>query len=540
MDLFEFLMLLGGLGLFLYGMKLMSDGLEAAAGDKLRVYLEKLTTNRFAAVGVGAGVTAVIQSSSATTVMLIGFVNAGLMTIQQSVFVGMGANIGTTMTAQLVAFKITDWAPLILFAGVLMLLFGKKRQIKRIGQIIGGLGILFFGMNVMSEAVIPLREWEPFVDLLSSFSNPAVGILAGALVTCAIQSSSATMGIMQAFAMQGIVGLEQGMYVCLGANIGTCITALLASLGTSRTAKRTAVAFLIFNLIGVGIFSVLLNVLPIQQWVYSWTPNDPVRQLANFHTLFNVLTTCCLIGFPNVLVKLSGYIVRGKDKEREEKSLKYLNRAMLSSPPVAVGQAIREVRRMAKIAYSNVNKAKIAFINKEEELINETFEGEEVVNYLSLEITNYLAKLGREELSDTDSRNVLSLIEIVTDVERISDHAENIAQIAETSINKKLEFSKEAISEIEIMSSTSINALKNAVEGLNTGDIDAANEVIRLEQEVDDYDSRYNKLHIKRLSKGECDVKCSTVFTEMLHNLERIADHSTNIAYEVLSRHISE
>ncbi|MEI6100365.1 MAG: Na/Pi symporter [Eubacteriales bacterium] len=310
MDFLDLAVLFGGLGLFLYGIKLMTGGLEAAAGDRLRGGLKSLTRNRFSAVAFGTGITAVIQSSGATTVILIGFVDAGLLTLEQAFFVGMGANIGTTITAQLIAFNFIRLAPLILFAGVILIFFIKKKRVQLIGQIIGGLGILLVGMSMMSQAVIPLKEWPPFLNMLSSFSNPLNGFLAGLLVTLVIQSSSATMGIMQAFALQGIVGLDAAVYVILGLNVGTCIMPILASMGSGNTARRTAVAFLFYNLVGAGVFALLLPVLPVTRWVESWSPGDVVRQIANFHTFFNIASAVLFIGFPQILIWMSGKVVR--------------------------------------------------------------------------------------------------------------------------------------------------------------------------------------------------------------------------------------
>jgi phosphate:Na+ symporter len=534
MEFVEILSLFGGLGLFLYGMKLMSDSLEAAAGDKLRKGLETLTSNRFAAVGLGAGVTAVIQSSSATTVMLIGFVNASLMTMTQAVFVGMGANIGTTVTAQMVAFKITSLAPAILFAGIVMLLFFKKRNVQRIGQIIGGLGILFVGMNIMSEAVAPLREWQPFIDLLSSFQNPMVGLLAGLLVTMAIQSSSATMGIMQAFALQGIVGLDSAVYVILGLNLGTCITAILASLSAGKTAKRTAVAFLLFNIIGMAVFSVLLHFLPIVDWVKSWTPNDPVRQLANFHTLFNVATTAMLIGFPQVLVRASYFIVRGEDKKKTRKQLKFIDRDNIALPAVGVGQSINEVIRVAEYTAENFNNAVVAFVNKKEKIAREVLETEQVVDSLTQSIMEYLSKLAQLEMSEVDSRIVVELMKITIDLERISDHSENIAQSAVRRIDKNISFSKSAIAEVELISSHVKDALTLSVSSLKNSDMAAAQSVLAIEPKVDKLEKKFTKSHLKRLSKGECKPSASAIYTDVIHNMERVSDHCTNIVDEIL------
>jgi phosphate:Na+ symporter len=319
MDFFKLISLFGGLGLFLYGMKLMSDGLEAAAGKRLRKGLQALAKNRFSAIALGTGITAAIHSSSATTIILIGMVNAGLLSFSQAIFVGMGANIGTTVTAQMTAFDLTGTAPVILFCGIVMMIFFKNQGVRRVGQIIGGVGILFVGLQIMSEAVIPLRDWQPFREILFSFSDPIQGLLAGLAVTCVIQSSTATMGILQACALQGLIGLDQAVYVILGLNIGTCLTAIIASLGGNKTAKRTALSFLGFNIIGVAAFLLLLPLFPVADWVESWSPGDPVRQIANFHTFFNIVNTLLLIGCPQLLVKVSYLMIPGEDEK--EKSL---------------------------------------------------------------------------------------------------------------------------------------------------------------------------------------------------------------------------
>ena len=534
MTILELFSLLGGLGLFLYGMKLMSDGMEAAAGDKLRNILESLTRNRFSAIGVGAGVTALVQSSNAVAVMCVGFVNAGLMTLQQSIFVGMGANIGTTITAQLIAFKFSTVAPLILFLGVLLMFFFKKRNLQRIGQIIGGLGILFVGMTLMTSALEPLKDYEPFVNALSSFSTPAIGILVGFLFTCAIQSSSAAMGVLQAFAMQGILGLDQSVYVIMGVNIGACITALIASLTANKTGKRTAVALLLHNALGVAIFSALMLVLPIADWVKAWSPDDPVRQLANFHTFFNVLTTAILMWMPVLLIKISTLIVPGKDRAVEAKHLQYITKGSVTNPTVAVGQAILEVVRVANMALENYSRSVTAFVKRKEKLANEVMEDEGTVDYLNHEITDYLAELSQGQLSSVDSRVVMELMQVMVDIERISDHGENISRNALRCIDKHIRLSDAALKELETMGLRSQDALTMAIKGLSVGDKDAARAVLAIEEEVDAMDHDYNKAHVRRLTKKECTADASTVFTDVVHNMERVADHSTNLAYAVL------
>ncbi len=530
MDFWGVTLLLGGLGLFLYGMKLLSEGLEAIAGDKLRNGLEALTKNRFAAVGVGAGVTAVIQSSSATTVMVVGFVNAGLMTLTQAINVGMGANIGTTITAQIVAFKATQLAPLILFAGILVMLFVKNRKYKKIGEIVSGLGILLFGMNVMGEAVMPLRDYEPFIKMLTEFQEPGIGLLAGTVVTAIIQSSSATMGIVQAFAMQGVIGLDSSVYVILGLNIGTCITAILASIGGTKTGKRTAIALLFFNIIGVAIFFVLMQIFPIVDWVKSWTPNDPLRQLANFHTFFNVATTAMLIGFPVVLTKIAYFCIRGEDKRTEGKKLKYITKNTVETPTAAIAQSIQEVIRMTEISATNFKYSVNSVVQRDEKLASEVFEQESVVNYLNHEITDVLSKVSQDEMSEVDSFIVTDLLHAIMDIERISDLATNIAEFTILIKDKKIKLSKKAIEEMEFMSSRVDETLEDVILAMKNKDRSLALKATEIEEEIDELEKKIKKNHVKRLKKGECTPAASTLFSDMITIFERITDHTSNIA----------
>jgi len=534
MDLLSIFSLLGGLGLFLYGMKLMEEGLESVAGDKMRRGLEVLTKNRFLGVAVGAGVTAIIQSSSATTVMVVGFVNAGLMTLTQAISVNMGANIGTTVTAQILSFKITQLAPIVLFIGVILLLFFKKRSIRRIGQFIAGLGILFVGLELMSDSMAPLREWQPFINMLSSFSNPVLGILAGALVTAIIQSSSATMGILIALAGQGLIGFESSIYVVLGLNIGTCITALLACIGSNKTAKRTAFANLSFNVIGVLIFSIILSVFPVADWIASWTPGDTQRQMANWHTMFNVLTTLILVWNPKLLIKIASLIVRGEDKKVNAMRLEYIKKDSAENPSLAVGQAVREVLRMGDIATQNFKTSVDAFLEKKEELVMDVEKNEKTVNFLNREITAFLSKVSQNGLAAKDSRIVADLFHIVLDLERISDHAENVSESAAQLIDSKLLITGRALEEIIAMSDMVKRALERALDALQYNKKESAAEVIEIEKVVDRMEQEYKNNHVERLANGGCSPNASIIFTDLIMNFERVADHSTNIAYYVL------
>ncbi len=537
MDFFAVIKLLGGLGLFLFGMKIMSEGLEAAAGEKLRNGLELMTKNRFLAMGLGAGVTAVIQSSSATTVMVVGFVNAGLMTLMQAINVGIGANIGTTVTAQIVAFKITKLAPLVLFVGVLLMIFVKKRSVRRVGEIIGGLGILLFGMEIMSEAVSPLKDYAPFIEALSSFQNPWVGVLVGAGVTAIIQSSSATMGIVQAFAMQGVMGLDNGVYIVLGLNIGTCITAILASISGTRTSKRFAVALLFFNVIGSLIFMLLMQFLPIVDWVQSWSPGDPVRQLANFHTFFNCVTAAIFICIPFVLSKLAYFFVRGEDKQLEGKRLKYITKD-LDAPPIVLGQAVLEVERMIKISAENFQLSIESYVDNDEKKVKQVLENEKVVNYLNHEITDVLARLSQDALSEGDAHIVTALLHAVMDIERISDIAENISDIAQVGIDGKVKISPVAKVDIEKLSRKVCDGFDALMDAIRDHDVESAAKVAVIENEVDVMEKEIKSQHVNRVRRGECTAKSSTLFTDVVTMCERVADHAANVAKMIQSREI--
>lgn len=534
MDIFSLFLLLGGLGLFLFGMKLMSDGLEAAAGDKMRRWLEVLTKNRFAGVAVGTGATMLVQSSSAITVMVVGFVNAGLMSLSQAVSVCMGANIGTTITAQIVAFKVTDFAPLVLFLGVVIAMFVKDKTWQKIGQIIVGFGVLFMGMDIMAQATAPLAEWAPFGQIISTFTNPFIGILAGMVFTAIIQSSSATMGVLLALASTGIISLDTAIYVILGTNIGTCITAVLASIGANKTARRTAVVHVLFNVFGTILFVILLQFLPIKDWVYNLSPGDVQRQLANFHTIFNVVTTAILIWFPQLLIKLSYLIVRGEDPKTSEKKLQYILDKPQENPTIGVGMAIKEVIRMGKMAEENFRSSIAAFHEKDTTAADKVKETEEVVNFLNHSITDYLSKVSQEELGKKDSNAVSSMFHLVCDIERISDHAENMAEFTYSEVEQKISFSEVGQRELDNMIDRVLECLHHAINALATGDEASAHKVIEIEKVVDDLEIRLKDDHVERLLKGECSPEGSMIYADMVTNLERVADHSTNIAYRVL------
>lgn len=529
-------LLLGGLGMFLYGMTMMSDGLENVAGDKMRQTLEMLTTNRFAAVGVGAGVTAVVQSSSATTVMVVGFVNAGLMTLLQATGVIMGANIGTTITAQLIAFKLSDIAPFILFVGMFMTVFIKKRAISRIGEIVLGFGILFLGLDLMSRSMVPLRSHEGFQALLTNFSNPLLGILIGAIFTAVIQSSSASMGILQALAAMGLIGLDGAVFVILGQNIGTCVTAVLSSLGASTNSKRTAGIHLMFNVIGTLIYLLALLLFPgIVTWVESLSIGDASRQIANFHTIFNITVTVLLFPFAKHMVKLITKIIKDKHgDEHVEKRLIYLDERITQTPSITLTQTLKEINRMGEIVYDNFKISTEAFFEYDEKKVEKIFEVEKTIDYLTNEITHYLIEFKGLKLSKNDLRIMGSLHHVVIDLERIGDLAENIAENAITRSDKKVPLSSEGQAELKSISEKAAEALRVSLEVFRLRDVSRLHEVISLEQEVDDMKRDYTNNHIDRLQEKYCDPNAGVIFTNLVAIFERIADHANNIAESLI------
>lgn len=532
MNIFMIFLLLGGLGMFLYGMKMMSDGLENVAGDKMRHTLEVLTTNRFAAVGVGAGVTAVIQSSSATTVMVVGFVNAGLMTLLQATGVIMGANIGTTITAQLIAFKLSDIAPFILFIGMFMTVFIKKRFVSRIGEIILGFGILFVGLDLMAQSMVPMRSHEGFQALLTNFNNPLVGILIGALFTAVIQSSSASVGILQALAAIGLIGLDGAVFVILGQNIGTCITAILAAIGTSTNSKRTAGIHLMFNILGTLIYLPAILLFPgIVTWVESLSIGDVSRQIANFHTLFNITITIILFPFAKHMVKFITKIIKEKHtSDLVEKRLIYLDERIAQTPTIVLTQTLKELNRMGKIVYDNFKLSTEAFFDKDEQKVEKIAEVEKTIDYLTNQITHYLIEFRGIELSENDLKIMGSLHHVVIDLERIGDLAENIAQYALTISDKRATLTPEGLAELTMMSEKALEALSTSLDVFEHRDIKRLDSVATLEQEVDDMKKNYISNHIARLQDRCCDSQAGVIFTNMVAALERIADHANNIA----------
>ncbi len=536
MDAKMLIMLGGGLGLFLYGMQMMGEGLERTAGNKLKKLLEILTNNRFLGVLVGAVVTAIIQSSSGTTVMVVGFVNAGLMTLAQAAGVIMGANIGTTITAQLIAFKLTDIAPIAILLGVGMLFFAKRKIFKHVGEILAGFGILFLGMDIMSGALEPLREVESFRNFMVSFKHPLIGVFAGFAITAIIQSSSASVGILQALAMQNLIGIEGAIYVIFGQNIGTCVTALLASIGTNVTARRAAAIHLIFNIIGTVVFLIILQLpfIPFLPFIKSLSPGDTVRQIANAHTIFNILATILLFPVAHYLVALARKVVRGQEKTVDEMHLHYLDERILETPSIAVVQVQKEIDRMGELAKYNYEQSMAAFFDKDENKVREVLEREKTINYLNHEITSYLVKISNLDLPVHDGKRISSLFHVVNEIERIGDHAENMVEYASYCIENKVAFSETALHELGDMNKLVLENVDDSLQALTSRDVSIAQRVEPREQEIDQMQEDLRQSHIERLNRQQCNPSAAIIYMDIIGNMERVADHASNIAYSVI------
>lgn len=531
--------LLGGLGLFLYGMNLMGESLEKVAGSKMKKIIELLTKNIFMGVLLGAVVTAVIQSSSATTVMVVGFVNAGLMGLPQAVGVIMGANIGTTVTAQIVSFDLTGMAPLALGIGILLYLFAGNEKYKQVGEVFIGFGLLFTGMESMKLAVSPLAEYKGFTDLLSTFGRyPILGLLLGFGITAIIQSSSAAMGMLVVLASQGLVPLSSALPILYGQNIGTCVTSLISSIGANKNAKRAAMIHLIFNILGTIIFLILLNGIVVK-FVVSLDPGNVARQIANVHTIFNIVSTILLLPCNKLIVKLAMRIVPDKENEIEEdesRVIKYIDDRMIQTPPIALASTIKEVARMGEKARDSVDYAMEGILESSSEGIERCFKQEKSINQLQKTILNYLLKLSKAPLSEEDRETVDTLFNTVNDIERIGDHAENLAEIAQSAIDGQVYFSEQGQNEISDMYNKVIASYSYALESMVTSDVNLACKVIKMEEQVDIMEESCRVNHMRRLNNNLCSIDNGIIYFEILANLERISDHAANIAEKVIQQ----
>ncbi|HHW66137.1 MAG: phosphate:Na+ symporter [Epulopiscium sp.] len=536
--------LIGGLGLFIYGMQIMAEGLQKSAGNKMKKLLEILTNNRFMGVLVGAGVTAIIQSSSATTVMVVGFVNAGLMNLTQAAGVIMGANIGTTVTGWIVSsaewaklLNPSELAPLAIAIGVVMMLFAKKKAIKQIGEIIAGFGILFVGLDMMGDAVKPLRNSPVFAEVFLTLGhNPLLGVFAGFAVTAIIQSSSASVGILQTLAAASLVPWSAAVYIIMGQNIGTCVTAMLSSIGATKNAKRAAYIHLLFNVMGTIIFSIIAVV-----YFYFINPHFGLEligmtEISIVHTIFNIANTIILFPFAGMLVYLSGIFVRGKDEE-DESGLRHLDERILETPTFAVENAIKEVVRMGHMAAENTKLAIEALLEKDEKKVEKVFKREKNINVLNRTITPYLVKISNSPINEQQSSLVTGLFHTVGDIERVGDHAENIAELAQFAIEEKVQLSDSAILELRTMAEKCIECFEDAIRAREENDPILAKSVEPNEDMVDKMEKELRKRHIERLAKNECSATSGVVFLDVISNLERISDHASNIALSVLDGH---
>ncbi len=541
MDISKILELLGGLALFLYGMQMMSSGLEDAAGNKMKKILEKLTSNRFLGVLVGAGITAVIQSSSATTVMVVGFVNSGMMTLRQAVWIIMGANIGTTITGQLIAMDIGAIAPLMAFVGVAMVVFLKNEKVHHIGKILAGLGVLFIGMGMMSEAMLPLRDSEVFISLMTKFSNPLLGILAGAIFTAIIQSSSASVGILQALAVAGVIEFDAAVFVLFGQNIGTCITAVLAAIGTNRSAKRTTIIHLSFNLIGTAVFTTVCLISSLTDWVSMLSPGNMSQQIANMHTIFNIATTILLLPFGAHLARFAEKILPD-NKNEELTGLSRLNdefrrgRVSLGLTAVHIDMLKQETDKIISFATENLDKAYKSILQRNGKAYDDISKTEAKIDMLNKEISQFISKILVNNKDEKSVAGIEQYFLITGNAERIGDHAMNIAGYVKTIEEREIDFSSGAREEIAAMQEICAHALEKAVNPQKDRHI-WIKEVEELEEKIDGMTDTYRMEHLARMQQGKCSEEACILFSELLTDFERIGDHILNIAqanYKIL------
>lgn len=527
--------LLGGLGLFLFGMSFMSQGLQKAAGAKLRTVLEAMTKNKLIAVLFGALFTAIIQSSGATTVMVVSFVNAGLMSLAQSIGIIFGANIGTTITSQLVAFNLTGAAPVILFVGAVLVMFGKKPLVKKIGEIIIGFGALFMGIDLMKQAMTGLKEHEEVLRVLGSMTNPLAAILFGVVITVLVQSSSVTVSILLIMASQGLIGLPVCFYVILGCNIGSCTPAVLASLHMNKDAKAAAMIHLLFNVFGMIIIGTILAfaIDPFEHFILKISGANVGRCVANADTIYKTFQTLIFLPFSNQFISLSKKLVKGEDEPTGEFQLAYINKTSFA-PNMAVVEATQEIERMGTMAKGNLKRAIKAFFDGDVSKADKVYKTEKHIDFLCKEITDYLVMANKYELPMGDRERIGGLFHVVSDIERIGDHAENIIEEALTMNEEGLTFTKKGTKEILEMYGKVEMILDKSIEMFATMDEKNLEEIIALENEIDKMERDLQDSHVKRMSKGKCTPQAGIVFTDMVTGLERVADHATNIAFSIL------
>ena len=538
--------LLGGIGVFLYGMKLMGDSLEMVAGNEIKRMFAKISNKKLIGVGIGTVTTAVVQSSAAIIVMSMGFVNSGLMSLTQAITISYGANIGTCVTALIVAVGVGGFADVqltVIFAalagvGALMIMFTKKDKVKKIGGIITGLGMIFVGLSVMTSSMSIFSQSDKISAFLAKISNPALLLLFGILFTALIQSSSAVSGIVitMVASVPALLQFDQALYIILGSNIGTCITSLIAAIGTNTNAKRAAVINVFYKTVGVIIFGILSIWVPFGKMFSVF--KAPALQVAMFHLFFNVVATVIFFPFTNLMVKASEKIMPEKKKpvDENEPHLYFLEERLLRTPPVAVAQLKNEIENMAEIAKSNFDKCMDAvMVGKVSDVIDEIAKNEKCLNFLNREITKYLVKLSQVDLSEDDKLLISTSYHTVSDIERIGDYAENISEYAEKMEADKLTFSPKAISEIQTLKATITNLYDEVMKTYKEDTLDYIDKVNEYEESVDRQKEEMGEHHIERMNKGECTPEVGAIYLSLSSNAERVADHMTNIAYAVRS-----
>lgn len=529
--------LMGGLGLFLFGMKLMSDALEKAAGAKMRSILEFFTKTPLRGILVGTFFTAVIQSSSASTVMVVSFVNSGLMNLYQAAGVIMGANIGTTVTSQLISFNLSVLAPAIVMLGVIMTMFCKKTKIQRIGEVCLGFGILFLGLTFMSDSMSVLRESPHVMEIMSSLTSHFLAIIVGVVVTSILQSSSATVGIVLLLAQQGMLDIRICFFIILGCNIGSCVSALLAALNGKKIALRAALIHLFFNIIGTAVMYVILSIAlePITGFIGSISNMDPGREVANAHTLIKITEVILLAPFIKQIVKLTGFFVKSdEDSGKESLNLQFIGEKSVFSPTTAVFDATREMESMGHMAITNLERAMNALITLDEKDIAEVYEVEKKIDFLNRAITDYLVKINQTTLPADDAKSIGGLFHVVNDIERIGDHAENIADAARSRITDNMDFSPEAKRELSGMLDMVIKITTYALDMFSNNNQEHMQEILELEDKIDEAEREIQESHVQRLTRNECSAAAGMLFSDIVSGLERVADHATNIAFSLL------
>lgn len=528
--------LMGGLGMFLYGMKLMSDGLEKAAGAKMRSILEFFTKTPLRGILVGTFFTAVIQSSSASTVMVVSFVNSGLMNLYQAAGVIMGANIGTTVTSQLISLNLSALAPAIVMAGVVMVIFCNKTKIQRAGEVLLGFGILFMGLSGMSDSMSVLRESPQVVEIMSSLTSHFLAVMVGLVVTTVLQSSSATVGIVLLLAQQGLLDIRICYFIIFGCNIGSCVSALLASINGKKIAKRAALIHLFFNIIGTGIMYVIFSFAlePITGFISMISHGNIAREVANAHTMIKLVEVLLLFPFIKQIVRLTGFFVRDEEKvSPQEFQLQYIGAKSVFSPTTAVFEATREMERMGKIAIENLRHSMDALFTMNDKEIQEVYETENQINFLNHAITDYLVKVNQTTLPTEDKKSIGGLFHVVNDIERIGDHAENVADAARKRMADQVEFSPQAKRELSEMLDAVVTITTYSLDMFSHNNQEHMQEILDLENKVDRMERELQESHIQRLTRNECTAEAGMMFSDLLSGLERVADHATNIAFSL-------